>query len=104
MVSDLADLEVWAKALADGDLLSEELQRERMETNEAWYGASYGLGIVGYKGFWGHPGDIPGFSSAMFYNPENGAYIILDLNKNPNDIDFASFQTFTALVDILTAD
>jgi D-alanyl-D-alanine carboxypeptidase len=102
MVSDLADLKVWVKALVEGDLLSEELQQERLTTVEAWQGSDYGLGIAEYAGFWGHPGDIPGFSSAMMYNPDSGAVIILNLNKNPNDIDFAGYATFTQLVDVIS--
>jgi D-alanyl-D-alanine carboxypeptidase len=102
MVSDLEDLKVWVKALAEGDLLSEGLQRERLTTVEAWQGSDYGLGIAEYEGFWGHPGDLPGFSSAMMYNPDSGVTIILNLNKNPNDIDFAGYTTFTQLVDILS--
>jgi D-alanyl-D-alanine carboxypeptidase len=101
MISDLDDLKTWAKALAEGDLLSVELQQERLTTVEAWQGSDYGLGIAEYEGFWGHPGDLPGFSSAMMYNPESGACIVLTLNKNPNDIDFAGYATFTELVDIL---
>jgi D-alanyl-D-alanine carboxypeptidase len=102
MVSDLADLKVWVKSLVEGDLLSDALQRERLTTVEAWQGSDYGLGIAEYEGFWGHPGDIPGFSSAMMYNPDSGAVIILNLNKNPNDLDFAGYATFTQLADVLS--
>ncbi len=101
MVSDLSDLKVWVKALVEGDLLGEELQSERLTTVEAWQGSDYGLGIAEYEGFWGHPGDLPGYSNAMMYNPESGATIILMLNKNPNDIDFAGYATFTQLLDVL---
>jgi len=102
MISDLADLKVWTRALVEGDLLSDEVQRERLTTVEAWQGSDYGLGIAEYAGFWGHPGDLPGFSSAMMYNPDSGAVIILNLNKNPNDIDFAGYATFTELVEVLS--
>ena len=102
MISDLDDLEVWVKALVEGDLLSEGSQRERLTTVEAWQGSDYGLGIAEYEGFWGHPGDLPGFSSAMMYNPDSGAFIILTLNKNPNDIDFAGYVAFTELVEVLS--
>ncbi|MBN2026521.1 MAG: beta-lactamase family protein [Actinobacteria bacterium] len=102
MISDLEDLGKWVKALVGGDLLSDEVQRQRLTTVEAWQGSDYGLGIAEYDGFWGHPGDLPGFSSAMMYNPDSGALIILNLNKNPNDIDFAAYTTFTQLVEVLS--
>jgi D-alanyl-D-alanine carboxypeptidase len=101
MVSDLADLKIWVKALAEGDLLSDGLQQQRLTTVEAWQGSDYGLGIAEYAGFWGHPGDLPGFSSAMMYNPGSGAIIILTLNKNPNETGFAAYATFTEFVEIL---
>lgn len=101
MTSCLDDLGIWARALVEGGLLSEELQKERLDTVEAWQGSYYGLGIAEYAGFWGHPGDLPGFSCAMMYNPDNGALIILMFNKNPNGIDFAAYATFTRLVEIL---
>jgi len=102
MISDLEDLGVWVKALVEGDLLGGEVQRQRLTTVEAWQGSDYGLGIAEYAGFWGHPGDLPGFSSAMMYNPDSGAVIILNLNKNPNNIDFAAYSTFTKLVEVLS--
>jgi D-alanyl-D-alanine carboxypeptidase len=101
MISNLEDLRVWARALAEGDLLSEEVQIERLQTVEAWQGSRYGLGIADYEGFLGHPGDIPGFSSAMFYDPESGTSVIMTLNKNPNDLGFASYVTFTEIADII---
>ena len=104
MVSDLDDLEVWVKALVEGDLLSDALQQERLTAVEAWQGSDYGLGIAEYAGFWGHPGDLPGFSNAMMYDPDSGAVIILMLNKNPNDINFAGYATFTQLVEVLYPD
>jgi D-alanyl-D-alanine carboxypeptidase len=101
MISCLEDLQVWARALAEGELLSAEVQSERLEMIEAWQGSKYGLGIADYEGFLGHPGDIPGFSSAMFFDPESGSSIIMTLNKNPNDLGFASYVTFTRIVDII---
>lgn len=103
MISDLEDLRAWVKALAEGDLLSEEVQAERLQMVEAWQGSDYGLGIAAYEGFLGHPGDIPGFSSAMFYNPESGATVVMTLNKNPNELGFAGYATFNRIADIISS-
>jgi len=39
--------------------------------------------------------------SAMFYNPSEDVTIVLSLNKNPNDIDFAAFETFKRMVSVI---
>jgi D-alanyl-D-alanine carboxypeptidase len=103
MISNLGDLEAWAKAMADGDLLSRATQEERLNFMDAREGTRYGLGIMDYKGFLGHGGDIPGFSNAAFYNPSMDVTIVLSLNKNPNYIDFAGLETFKDMVDAILA-
>jgi len=103
MISNLGDLEVWAEALATGELLSSATQEERLTLVDAQQGTQYGLGIVDYKGFLGHGGDIPGFSNAAFYNPSLDVTIVLSLNKNPNDLVFAGLATFMDMVDAILA-
>jgi D-alanyl-D-alanine carboxypeptidase len=103
MISNLGDLEVWAEALATGELLSSATQEERLTFVDAQQGTQYGLGIVDYKGFLGHGGDIPGFSNAAFYNPSMDVTIVLSLNKNPNDLVFAGLATFMDMVDAILA-
>jgi D-alanyl-D-alanine carboxypeptidase len=76
MVSTLADLQVWAEALATARLLRPETQRERLAAgpaappNGVW---RPGLGIAALGGFIGQGGEIPGFSAAMVHDPARGA-------------------------------
>jgi D-alanyl-D-alanine carboxypeptidase len=80
MISTLADLHVWAEALATGRLLRRETLRERLAlvpTEPASALRRYGLGIVSLGGFLGHDGEIPGFDAAMFHHPERQATIVV---------------------------
>ena len=85
MVSDLEDLRVWAKALATGELLSEEMQEERLtwvdvpgaETLEM----KYGLGILSMGGMLGHDGMLWGYNTGMLYYPEKDATIVVLFNR-----------------------
>lgn len=83
MISDLDDLKVWAKALGIGELISDDMQRQRL----AWIDmpefanlASYGLGIMKVGPFIGHTGADPGYNSAMYYVPEKEAVIVVLFN------------------------
>jgi D-alanyl-D-alanine carboxypeptidase len=75
MISTLHDLQIWAKALATGRLLSAATQKQRL----TWVNG-YGLGVADFGGFLGHNGQIPGFESFMGYRPQDGATIIVFTN------------------------
>jgi D-alanyl-D-alanine carboxypeptidase len=85
MISDLEDLRVWAKALANGALLQPATQRARL----AWTtlpGASgveirYGLGIAEIAGFIGHTGATFGYSTFMGYLPDEDATAVVLTNN-----------------------
>ncbi|MBV1852965.1 serine hydrolase domain-containing protein [Catellatospora tritici] len=98
MVSNLADLRVWAKALAEGSLLSETMRRERLRTVPlaANAGVSYGLGIADWGGWLGHNGTILGYNAAMFYDPKTGSVIIVETNRSSLTSDVAT-PLFTEL-------
>ena len=87
MISTLHDLKIWAQALATGRLLSAATQKERLSwvrCDNIWLGKPqcYGLGVIDFGGFIGHDGSIPGFTSWIGYQPQNGATIIVLVNLN----------------------
>ncbi len=92
MVSNLHDLRIWAAELARGALLSERMQQERLRTVPLTPGAavSYGLGIADVDGYLGHNGTILGYNSAMFFLPETGATIVVEINRSDLDTDHAT--------------
>lgn len=80
MISTLADLRIWVKALADGALLSPAVQRERLTWSRipgAALDLRYGLGILDVNGLIGHNGGIAGYSSWMVHAPEENATVIM---------------------------
>ncbi len=77
--STLADMAVWAKALATGRLLSPKLHRQQLRPAP---GTTYGLGITEVlPGFLGHSGAVNGFQSVIGYAPERGATIVVLVNN-----------------------
>jgi D-alanyl-D-alanine carboxypeptidase len=83
MISNLDDLQVWAEALATGQLISKKMHEESMNWVEMpdFPGVTYyGLGITDIAGFVGHSGLDPGYNSAMYYLPDQDATIIVIFN------------------------
>lgn len=95
MISTVADLQVWARALATGALLSPSMQRQRLQlapvplppfpplpgTGVAeGLPPGYGLGIYGLGGWLGHKGAVTGYNADMFYLPAKNATIIVFVN------------------------
>ena len=52
-------------------------------------------------GFCGHPGAVPGFSSAMWYLPERDATIIVNVNREDQYTSAPSEALTEAIVNIL---
>jgi D-alanyl-D-alanine carboxypeptidase len=104
MVSTIDDLHVWSKALATGELLSNEMHQEQMPKDlKASPGSpvksGYGMG-VGQSDVWiGHSGAVSGFIANMGYYPEKDASIVTFFNKftalEP-EANAADLENFTA--------
>ncbi|MEQ8224727.1 MAG: serine hydrolase domain-containing protein [Candidatus Eremiobacterota bacterium] len=83
IVSNLDDLYIWAGALAEGELLSEKTQQERL----TWSGQTsspllkYCLGIYYVGNFLGHNGEIRGYNNCMYYLPSKKATFIVFSNN-----------------------
>ena len=88
MISDLEDLKVWAKALATGKLLSEEMHQQQLQwvdiPGAERVDGKYGLGIMSLAGFQGHNGAIFGYNIIVQYLPEADATIVVLVNKSTN--------------------
>lgn len=85
MASSLDDMKTWAKALADGDLVSKEMHEEQLDWVDTGSGTmKYGLGVTDVLGFIGHHGAIFGFNSVFFYLPEEDATFVIFTNNSTN--------------------
>jgi D-alanyl-D-alanine carboxypeptidase len=85
MISDASDLKVWAEAVCTGELLEPETHKARLLTQHlsgrpGFWG--YGEGIAKVGEFCGHDGLQPGFSSEMWYLPEEDATIVVSVNQH----------------------
>ena len=107
MISDISDLGVWARALYNGDLLNPETQQARLETQPLEGappgGAGYGEGIGGggTAGLWGHGGTISGFSTEMWYIPEQDATIVISVNRSDEEMDSHTGEVLLAVLTSL---
>ncbi len=66
--------------------------------------AGYGIGIGDKNGWWGHDGDIPGYTTVLFHNDKLNTTIIVIVNS---DVTFGSADSapatgvFAALAAVL---
>jgi D-alanyl-D-alanine carboxypeptidase len=83
IVSNLDDLYIWAGAVAEGTLLTQKTQQERL----TWSGQTsnplfkYCLGIYYVGNFLGHNGEIRGYNNCMYYLPSRKATFIVFSNN-----------------------
>lgn len=96
MISNLPDLKVWAEALGTGQLITPELQEQRMQFQTItldgvppFYAAmdpGYGLALERYQlepnEFIGHSGKTSNFNTQMYYQPSTGSVLITLTNTD----------------------
>jgi D-alanyl-D-alanine carboxypeptidase len=82
MVSNIHDMKIWAKAVAEGRLLSDRMA----EVMFKWGTDGYGFCIekLDYKNdrWIGHPGTIPGYNSQVFYNLQKKITLVIYSNTD----------------------
>jgi D-alanyl-D-alanine carboxypeptidase len=77
LVSTFADMKIWARAVADGSLLSERSRAERFK----WVDDQYGFCVM-KAGYWiGHPGTIFGYNSHVFFHTEKKITFVILVNQ-----------------------
>lgn len=105
MVSTLDDMHAWTIALGTGSgLISEEMQRLReasttsaIPPNDAEL--TYALGFFVDRGWWGHNGALPGYTTFAVYHPQRRTSVVVFVNS---DITTSEQQTKPA--DLLAED
>jgi len=77
-ICTVADLAVWGRALATGELLGPEMQAQRLTYHPTGDpSAKYGLGIVNINGLVGHNGEISGYMSQTARRESDGTVIVV---------------------------
>jgi D-alanyl-D-alanine carboxypeptidase len=104
MISTLEDMRTWAPALATGELLTPQMQEQRLQTVAA-PGLppqdGYGLGIFNLGGWIGHNGSLPGYQTVAVYLPEKQTTMVILLNT---DIEHDGGEPSTALATAITKE
>src|SRR5260370_15173993 len=81
-ISTLHDLQIWAKALATGRLLSAAVHKEQLQFVKLGNGFGDGLGVANFGGVRGHNGGPAGFLSWQGYQPQQGGANIVHPNAD----------------------
>ncbi|MCK9305246.1 MAG: serine hydrolase [Bacteroidales bacterium] len=101
------ELQKYVERLVGGGFLSYPLQQQRLTEDfyshpDWWMGKiSYGLGIMRCGSFYGHGGDLPGFSNCTYHSNEKDCTIIIYFNTQD---DYPSALLFLRFLDILYGD
>jgi D-alanyl-D-alanine carboxypeptidase len=85
MISTVHDLQVWARDLATGKLLSPATQSERERFQLApseGDGSLYGLGLEYQNGWLGHNGNISGYQTYAYCLPAQRTTLVVVLNSS----------------------
>ncbi len=88
VVSTLADLQKWGHALFTGvgvlDPATQQLRRESILYAPAPLSpaSGYGLGIGESHGWWGHDGQIPGFTSSLQHHYDSDTTVVVLTNSD----------------------
>lgn len=96
LISDIADLKIWAKEIAEGNLLSATSKNERYLMGVA--GSGYGFGVEMIMDLFGHSGGITGWNSMVFYDKTKKITIITHTNSIDDQPAGYAFQQFAKVL------
>ncbi len=86
VVSNVADLLTFSRALCAGGLLKPQTHAEQLRGQRlAGTQTEYGEGVAVGSGFCGHSGTINGFSTDMYYVKKNDASFVISVNRLDRD-------------------
>lgn len=105
MVSTPSDLAVWGEALAEGELVDDELQDRRLRGSPLLAGPeydTYAMGMGEVAGWWGHTGEGFGFTALVMHRVGADATVAITMNLSDAD-RHAPTELFRRIVDVLGA-
>lgn len=107
IISNLDDLKVWVPALATGELLSPELQKERLDVtpfSPEDPDSGYGLGLFTLDGWIGHNGSLPGYKTVTVHLPEKEMTVVAFVNSDVDDESDLAGRLLTPITELLTPE
>jgi D-alanyl-D-alanine carboxypeptidase len=102
MISSVRDLLVYGRATATGKgLLRPKQQRERLHSfgrkiPPETAALSYGIGLVNDRGWIGHTGQVPGYTTAVYHHRDIDTTVVVEANS---DIVSGSCPSQPTLID-----
>ncbi|MGZ4331402.1 MAG: serine hydrolase domain-containing protein [Solirubrobacteraceae bacterium] len=102
MISSVSNLLVYGRALGTGKgLLRPQQQRARLHSFHPnippeTATLSYGIGLVNDRGWIGHTGQVPGYTTAVYYRPDIDTTVVVEANS---DIVSGSCPAQPTLID-----
>jgi len=104
MVSSVADLTRYVRALCRGGLLKSATEQARLQGQRlAGTGADYGEGLIVGPDVCGHGGTAPGFSTEMYYLGHIDATLVISVNRLDRDDNLQTTPVLKAVVAALRA-
>ncbi len=84
-ISTASDLADYVEALIDGELLSDDLQADRLDSVTSTDpddpdAAGYGWALASFGPYVGHDGSLPGYQSFMGHDPDTGTTLVVLTN------------------------
>ncbi|HWW98916.1 MAG TPA: serine hydrolase domain-containing protein [Edaphobacter sp.] len=98
VISNIADLHTFSRALCKGILLKPETSKEQLEGQPLGSSTNYGEGVAVGHGFCGHSGTINGYSTDMYYIEKLNLSFVINVNRLDRDNKSRS----TAILDLVT--
>jgi D-alanyl-D-alanine carboxypeptidase len=103
MVATMDDLLAWGPALANGELLEDDTQRDRLQGAPLDEGPEYDVYAVGMgelDGWWGHTGEGFGYTVLVMHQRDTGATVAIGMNLS-NVGDHPPTKLFRRIAAIL---
>jgi D-alanyl-D-alanine carboxypeptidase len=107
-VSTARELAVYAHHLVEGAYLASELQKKRLESCSPQQASEttapaveYCLGIAKFGSFYGHTGDIPGFTTVMLHDPGSKTTIVVWVSRSS---DAAGLSPAAEIAKLISAE
>jgi D-alanyl-D-alanine carboxypeptidase len=97
LISNLADLTIWAKELSQMNLLSQNSKAERIQFGVPDCG--YGFGVERIKDWTGHSGGILGWNSMVFYQGVKKFTLIVHTNTLDEQPAVAAFSELAQILE-----
>jgi len=95
LISNFSDMKQWAKIVAEGTLLSEQMKAERFK----WVDNHYGFCVMKAGDWVGHPGTMFGYNSHVFYNTVKKITVVILTNMDSGTpVEYFS-QEFRKILD-----